>query len=254
MLITEETKAASYQKMKHIQPVLLRYSYNPDARRFPLPGVHAVNIRSVPGNPRKYYVLWSDHYYTLESEENLEANEDYHGMDASIFAIVNSPEFAGKVYDLVGNSKLTWLISNYKQDPFKWCATHCVHNLVGYTAEQYEHFINQPGLYPLKNVITDSIRMLAGKFRFEKRPALKKKCFCSNNTFGCDCIKEWLLEQENGKFVIQSVGHCYSWDSDIGYILDSGILPPTKIDSKIFDTFSIGKIERLYVVINIQKK
>ena len=39
MLTTEEVKAASYQKLKHIQPVLLRYSYNPDARRFPLPGI-----------------------------------------------------------------------------------------------------------------------------------------------------------------------------------------------------------------------
>ena len=67
-------------------------------------------------------------------------------------------------------------------------------------------------------------------------------------------MREWLIKQRKGKFIVESMGHCYSWDADIGCVLDSGEGSPQKNSEETFQKLEIRRITNLYEAIPMSQK
>ena len=86
-----------------------------------------------------------------------------------------------------------------------------------------------------------------GSFKFEKYPLQKKKCFCSEYVVKNSCYHTWLLAQTEGKFVVESNGHCYLRDSNAQLVLDTEKGDPEPADADIFKKVGIGAISNMYI-------
>ena len=211
---TEAEKKELKDNLPPVVPLLKRYGYEPDQRRIHMPGLFIDTIQSHDTNDQLFLVIWSDYWKTNERAENLIENRFFFGYKQNFLDLLRSPQYRGRPFKVTGAKVYIWCIPNYKQNAFGFCTVHCVNNFVDYSEEQYAYFTSQGPFLPLSVVITKSMSFCKGKFSFEKYPTNKRKCFCSENVYKHSCYHAWLLEQRKGKYVIESDGHCYSWDSD----------------------------------------
>ena len=249
---TEEEKAQKLLLVPTVEPILSREGYDPDLRRCMNNGVHVVSIQVCESDDNMYVVNWSDQWTTIEPKSNLIETESYCGFKSEFFDMLKQQQFLGKPFLVTGAKELIWCINNYKQDRFGFCTVHCVNNFVDYKKEHYDYFVSFGKYLPLREVISKSISFCKGSFRFQKYPPNKKKCFCEENVKQHSCVKSWLLAQKVGKFVVESEGHCYSWDSDAQLVLDTEKGGPKRISAEIYEELDIGIISNMYRVIPMQ--